>query len=209
MISLEIDEASAACAVGIALFARSSRDGRVVAENGRLVSLLQNEVPEDGGGAPRRHFRSRVTSVVVEQDGPVRAVVRVEGTHREEGGDQEWLPFTVRFVVVAGSAEIRLVHTLVWDGDASTDFLAGLGLRADVPLRAALHDRHVRVAGADGGFFAEAVRGLTGLRRDPGAEVRAAQIRGAATPPLAEWNPEVSERLALDPRLGAISRSRS
>ncbi|GAA2976449.1 hypothetical protein JOD63_003371 [Microbacterium terrae] len=178
---------------------RILRDGRVVAEDLRLVSLLQEEIPEDGGPAPRRPFRSRTTVVEVEQDGPIRAVVRVEGVHRDEAGGREWLPFTLRFVVAAGSAEVRVVHTVVWDGEADHDFLAGLGLRADVPLRAALHDRHVRVAGADGGFFSEAVRGLTGLRRDPGAEVRAAQIAGAQTPPVDTWNPEVSNRLELIP----------
>ena len=184
---------------------RLVRDGRIVAEDLRLVSLLQHEMPEDGGGAPRRHYRSRVRTVAVEQSGPVRAVVRVEGVHRAADGDGEWLPFTVRFVVVAGSAEVRVVHTVVWDGDAEHDFLAGLGLRADVPLRAELHDRHVRFAGADGGFFAEAVRGLTGLRRDPGAAVRQAQIRGEATPPTDTWNPEVSERLELIPAWGDVT----
>ena len=73
---------------------------------------------------------------------------------------------------------MRLVHSFIWDGDAENDFLAGLGLRVSVPLRAALHDRHVRIAGADGGVFAEAVRGITGLRRDPGEAVRAAQVAG-------------------------------
>ena len=189
---------------------RIAREGRTVAEDLRLVSLLQDDVPEDGGAGPRRRFRSRATSVVVEQRGPVRAVVRVEGVHREEpsgadGSAREFLPFTVRFVVMAGSPEIRAVHTVVWDGDDDSDFLAGLGLRAEVPLRADLHDRHVRLAGADGGFFAEAVRGLTGLRRDPGEDVRRAQIRGEATPPTSTWNPEVSERLGLIPAWGDVT----
>lgn len=192
-------------AVQDVLIARMLRDGRSIAEDVRLISLLQNEIPEDGGAAPRRHFRSRVTRVLVEQHGPVRAVVRVDGKHREEDGDREWLPFTVRFVVLAGSAQVRVVHNVIWDGDAESDFLAGLGLRAAVPLRSPLHDRHVRLAGADGGFFSEAVRGLTGLRRDPGAEVRAAQIAGVSAGDPAGWNPQVSERLALIPAWGDVT----
>jgi len=204
VLSLEIGDPDASAPVDT-LFRTLSRGGTVVAKNGRLVSLLQSAVPEDGGSAPRDHYRCRVAGVHVEQDGPVRAVVRIEGFHREETGDREWLPFVVRLVVMAGSAEVRLVHTVIWNGDAGRDFLAGLGFRADVPLRAPLHDRHVRLAGADGGFFAEAVRGLTGLRRDAGAEVRAAQIHGAQTPPLADWNTEVSHRLELIPSWGDVS----
>ncbi|MCR2826024.1 exo-rhamnogalacturonan lyase family protein [Microbacterium sp. zg.Y909] len=187
------------------LFRRLRRGDVVVAENAHLVSLLQHDLPEDGGHGPRHPFRSRVTSVAVEQRGPVRAVVRIEGAHRAIDGPREWLPFTVRLVVLAGSDRIRVVHTVIWDGEAATDFVAGLGVRAEVPLRAELHDRHVRIAGADGGFFAEAVRGITGLRRDPGADVRAAQIAGRRTPPTTEWNPQVSSRLSVIPAWGDVT----
>ncbi|WP_404434688.1 Tat pathway signal sequence domain protein [Microbacterium lacus] len=204
LIELEIDLPGPHATVDT-LFRSLTRGGTVVAENVRLVSLLQSTVPEDGGAAVRMPYRSRISVVEVEQEGPIRAVVRIEGSHRAESGDREWLPFVVRLVVIAGSAEIRLVHTVIWDGDAEVDFLAGLGVRADVPLRAALHDRHVRVAGADGGFHSEAVRGLTGLRRDPGVDVRAAQIAGRQTPPLAEWNTEVSHRLDLIPSWGDVT----
>ncbi|QKJ21285.1 Tat pathway signal sequence domain protein [Microbacterium hominis] len=187
-------------AVGSDMLLRSiDRGGRAVAEDVRMVSLLQHEIPEDGGAAPRVRFASRTTAVEVEQRGPVRAVVRIEGIHRAQDGDREWLPFTLRVVVVTGSAQLRLVHSVIWDGDAEHDFLAGLGLRAAVPLREPLHDRHVRLAGAEGGFFSESVRGVTGLRRDPGADVRAAQIAGRRTPATESWNPEVSNRLELIP----------
>ncbi|NYD67059.1 exo-rhamnogalacturonan lyase family protein [Agromyces atrinae] len=181
------------------------RGGEIVAENIRLVSLLQSDIPEDGGSAPRAHFASHVQTVDVEQAGPVRAVIRVEGTHRAEAGDREWLTFTVRFVILAGAESVRVVHTFLWDGDADSDFLAGLGVRADVPLRAEPHDRHIRLAGSDGGFFSEAVRGLTGLRRDPGADVRSAQIAGRPTPPLEQWDATVSTRLRWIPTWGDIT----
>ena len=89
---------------------------------------------------------------------------------------KDWLPFTVRFYFYAGSEAIRTIHTIVYDGDAKTDFISGLGLRFDVPLAGEeLFNRHVRIAGVDGGMLHEAVQGLTGLRRDPGAKVRSAQ----------------------------------
>lgn len=145
---------------------------REVARDVRLVSLRQ-DTPDSDGSRGRVRTVATVERVTVEQDGPVRAVVRVEGRH----GD--WLPFTVRLYFYAGSPEVRLVHSFVWDGDPSRDFLAGLGLEADVPMSGPLHDRHVRLAGAEG-FLTEAVRGLTGLRRDPGLAVRQAQVEGRA-----------------------------
>ena len=49
-------------------------------------------------------------------------------------------------------------------------------------MRGALHDRHVRLATGDDAMFTEAVRPLTGLRRDPGREFRDAQVAGRAVP---------------------------
>jgi hypothetical protein len=179
------------------------RGGQVVVRDGRLVSLLQHEIAEDGS-APRVPYTGVVERVTVEQHGPVRAVLKIEGVHRADDGSRKWLPFVVRLVFAAGGRSVRVVHTVVWDGDAERDFLAGLGVRFAVPLRAEPHDRHVRIAGAasemgTSGFLVEAVRGLTGLRRDPGADVREAQVAGRPTPPVGEWNSEVSSRLERIP----------
>jgi hypothetical protein len=187
---------------GSSLFATLSRAGTVVARDGKLVSLLQDGVAEAAGSVSRQAFTGEVTAVVLEQSGPVRAVVRLEGSHRPDnhsGDGRSWLPFVVRFYFHAGARSVRMVHSFIWDGDAERDFLAGLGVRFTVPLEGQLHDRHVRIAGADGGFLTEAVRGLTGLRRDPGEAVRRAQIEGRATPPLEEWSDLVSKRLHLIP----------
>lgn len=190
---------------GATLFSSLSRNGREVARDARLVSLLQDGLPEGAGSVGRDAYTGEVTAVVVEQSGPVRAVVRLEGTHRPDApgsGQQGWPPFVVRFYFYANARSVRMVHTFVWDGDAERDFLAGLGVRFTVPLEDELHNRHIRIAGADGGFLTEAVRGLTGLRRDPGTEVREAQVAGRATPTPETWNPEVSERLHLIPSWG-------
>ncbi|MFD0047551.1 Tat pathway signal sequence domain protein [Pseudarthrobacter scleromae] len=203
---------------GSTLFRSLTRGGVEVARDARLVSLLQDGISDDqGGGAgtfTRDAFTGEVTAVVLEHHGPVRAVVRLEGQHRpdaqdsgisrergigSDSGTERWLPFVVRFYFHANARSVRMVHSFIWDGDADRDFLAGLGVRFTVPLQAELHNRHIRMAGADGGFLTEAVRGLTGLRRDPGEDVRRAQVEGRATPPLAGWNPEVSERLHLVP----------
>ncbi|GAA4671936.1 hypothetical protein [Phytohabitans rumicis] len=160
--------------------------GRQIVRAVRLVSIRQ-----DGPSRDRRHTTAEVERITVEQDGPVRAVVRLDGRH----GD--WLPFSVRLYFYAGATDVRVVHTFVWDGDPERDFLAGLGLRAGVVMRDAPHDRHIRLAGPEG-FLTEAVRGLTGLRRDPGAQARADQVAGRAVGDIP--NPEVSGRLHLIPQ---------
>ncbi|WP_157071402.1 exo-rhamnogalacturonan lyase family protein [Curtobacterium ammoniigenes] len=184
---------------GPAVLRDIERDGTLIASDARFVSTLQTTAPESDTLRERHQFESTITAAVVEQSGPVRAVIRIEGEHRALDESRSWLPFTVRLHFSAGHSGIRLTHSFIWNGDADHDFLAGLGLRLSVPLRAPLHDRHVRIAGADGGVFAEAVRGITGLRRDPGPEVRAAQIAGRTTPPLEEWSPAVSERMQWIP----------
>lgn len=187
---------------GSSLFSALSRGGTTVATDGRLVSLLQDGIADGAGSVSREGFTGEVAAVVLEQSGPVRAVVRLEGTHRPDSptsDKRDWLPFVVRFYFYAGARSVRMVHSFIWDGDAEQDFLAGLGVRFTVPLQSELHDRHIRIAGADGGFLSEAVRGLTGLRRDPGEDVRRAQLAGRPTPPLTEWNEEVSGRLHLIP----------
>jgi len=177
-----------------------AESGAVVLRDGRLVCLRQDS-PEVADGVASEPFRGEIQRVSLEQAGPVRAVVKFEGRHRAEGGEgRRWLPFVVRFYFYAGSEAVRCLHTIIYDGDEQVDFVRGLGLRFEVPLRGPLYDRHVRFSGADGdGLFGEAVQGITGLRRDPGASVRAAQIAGEAAPPLSEWSERVATRLQYVP----------
>lgn len=166
-----------------------SVDGVEVATAGRLVSSRQTHPEPDH--LRRIHAIGVTSSVSVEQDGPLRAVIRVEGAHRDV--DREWLPFVVRLIAVAGARSVRIVHSFTWDGDPDADFLSSLGIRFDVPLRAESHDCHVRFTDAEGGVLHEAVRGLTGLRKNPGDPVRHAQTAGEPTPPRSEWLDDVDE----------------
>ena len=176
---------------GTAVVSEIAIGGVVVGRDGRLISSVQDR-PESS--PERDHGIGEVESVTVEQAGPVRAVVKVEGRHRADSG-RRWLPFTIRLVALAGATQMRMVHSFIWDGDPEHDFLSSLGISFAVPLRAEPHDRHVRLAGAEGGLLREAVRGLTGLRRDPGQAVREAQMRGEATPAPSTWLHDVA-RLA-------------
>ena len=177
---------------GDSLIRTITREGQEIAREGKLVCRCEDRT--DPAVVRTEAFAGEIATVTIEQKGPVRAVVKIEGQHRSAGG-RSWLPFVVRLYFHAGGEMVRLLHTVIFDGKAQTDFIAGLGVTFAVPLRGPLYDRHVRFSGQDDGLFAEAVRGITGLRRDPGAEVRAAQIAGRATPPLSSWNQQVTKNL--------------
>ncbi|KAE8390376.1 hypothetical protein BDV23DRAFT_193779 [Aspergillus alliaceus] len=168
----------------------TTSSGKVVAENGKLVLHTQSGVAEDVAARANTsinyfNFQSNVEEVVVSNETSVRALVTVRGKHQVTGdGDHEdWLPFVLRFYLYTNSDSIRVVHSTVFDGKPEEDFVTGLGLQFEVPLAGEeLYNRHIRLPGVDGGYLHEAVQGITGLRRDPGVEVRSAQYEGKATP---------------------------
>jgi hypothetical protein len=172
---------------GTAVIASATLGGRETLRNGRLVALRQ-DAPE-AATTRTQSFESLVQSAVVEQRGPVRAVVKIDGVHRGEGRD--WLPFTLRLAVHGDGRMLRLVHSFAFDGDGTKDLSPGLGIRFDVPMRDDLHNRHVRFVGEGEGVFGEAVRNLPGWQ--PGLFALAGGSRTSSTarptPALARWMP--------------------
>lgn len=191
---------------GTQLVRSIERDGREILRAATLIAQTDDKPDAENGPVTQTRFDSRIAKLTVEQTGPVRAVVKVDGQHRSAAG-REWLPFSVRLYFYAGADSLRVMHSFVFDGDDQKDFLRGIGLRFEVPLRDALYDRHVRFAGQEGGLWAEGVRNLTGLRRDPGAAVREAQLAGRATPPLEQWGPQVRKLHHRIPAWGDYSLS--
>ncbi len=190
---------------------QSIRQGtRATATDGRLVLQWQN-LPEPVGGEPlwSDSLQSEIREAVVEHAGPVRVVIKTSGTHRSATTGRDLLPFTVRFYCYLNTASIRMVHTLVYDADEYRDFIRGIGVRFTVPMTDSLYNRHVRFCGDNGGVFGEAVKGLTGLRRDPGKDVRDAQVAGAATPPVSAFSPAVAKGLPYIPAFGDYSLTQS
>lgn len=185
---------------GTALIRSISRGGKIAAQNGKLVLTTQSNA-EISGTVTYENFESSISQVTVEQRGPVRAVVKLEGKHAHSNG-RSWLPFVIRLYFYEGSEALRIMHTIIYDGDEHKDVVKGLGVRFSVPMTDAPHNRHVRFAGENKGVFAEAVRGLTGLRRDPGEAIRAAQRAGKATPPVESFPEAISKRLDYIPAFG-------
>jgi hypothetical protein len=134
-------------------------DGRAVAGIGQLVCVLQNGPQTESDDSPsRERFTSVVKKVTVEQSGPVRAVVKLDGVHKGDKSGREWLPFSVRLYFYSGQSTVRMVHTITFDGDQEKDFVRGLGVQFAVPLREEARNRTVRFAGADGGIWSEPLK---------------------------------------------------
>lgn len=173
-----------------------SRGGREILRDGQLV-LQRSDSPR--GKVEPESFQGSIGVVTLESAGSVCAVIKITGRHASSTGSREWLPFVVRLYFYSGSDAVRMLHTVIYDGNPQKDAISGLGIRFSVPMRGELYDRHVRFSGQDKGLFAEAVRTLTGLRRDPGAEVKEAQLAGRATPSVDTWPKTVSARLNYIP----------
>jgi len=138
-------------------------NGRVVAAKGHLICTLEDRSGLEKDRTIRyEDFVSNITKVTVEQNGPIRAVVKVEGMHQAVKGRREWLPFAVRLYFYAGLEQIRLVHSIVFDGDEKKDFIRGLGLVFDVPMREQVQNRQVRFSGEGNGLWSEPIQPMKG-----------------------------------------------
>ncbi|KAB8256655.1 hypothetical protein BDV32DRAFT_161043 [Aspergillus pseudonomiae] len=185
----------------------TTSSGKVVGENGKLVLHTQSGVAEDVSARANAsinyfNFQSNIENVTVSKDNTVRTLVTVKGKHQTSGsgGHDDWLPFSLRFYFYTNSDSIRVVHSIVFDGKPEEDFITGLGIQFEVPLEGEeLYNRHIRLPGVDGGYLNEAVQGITGLRRDPGEEVRSAQYEGKVTPNISTWDERVSSRMQWIP----------
>lgn len=135
--------------------------GTLTAAAGRLECIIQNGPDgEDFESPSKEKFHSKINKVSIEQTGPVRAVVRVEGVMQSDKTNRQWLPFSVRLYFYAASKAVRMVNTIIYDGDDQKDFIKGLGLVFSVPMRDELYNRHVRFSGEERGIWAEPVKPL-------------------------------------------------
>ena len=139
-------------------------DGRKVGGTALLRCTTQDHAAADDTQEMRYDsYHSSVDSLTVERVGNVRALVRINGKYVNEAG-RAWLPFCVRLYFYAGSDQIKVVHSFIYDGDMNRDFIQSLGLQVEVPMRAEWYNRHVAFATDGGGVWAEPVQPLSGRR---------------------------------------------
>lgn len=174
---------------GGALIRSISVGGHEVARDGRLVCISQDGPDGNPWNSPEKEkYISKVTKVTMEQSGPVRAVVKIEGVHKSYKTGREWLPFVVRLYFYAGQKTIRMVHTIMYDGNQYKDFIRGLAIKFKIPFREQVQNRHVMFSGEGNGLWAEPVQPLVGrggrFAADPktGKDVFPQQVAGLRVP---------------------------
>ena len=178
------------------------RNNNTIVKAGKLILLAQN-APDTNTEQTivRKKFDGEITDVALEQQGPIRTVIKITGRHVSE--KMKLIPFVVRLYFYRDSDAIRLMHTIVYDADENKDFIKGIGLTFDVPLQEELYNRHVRFVNSEyQGVFAEAVQGLTGLRRNPGNDARKQQIAGQRVGKPETLSDRVQNRLQYIPAFG-------
>jgi hypothetical protein len=176
---------------------------RVVAEEGLLVA--EREDRSNPGGPRTIELRGSIERATLEESGPTRAVVKLEGRHVEpaDTGGRAWLPFTLRLYFFAGSGEIKITHSFVFDGDPAKDFVKGIGLSFRVPFQEEAQNRHIRFVGdADGGVWTQPVRMLPGYRSQAGQTIGnlyAQHLAGQRVPNLADLDPRTRDAILSVP----------
>ncbi|MEO7413398.1 MAG: hypothetical protein ABIZ81_08565 [Opitutaceae bacterium] len=176
---------------------------RVVAQSGRLLLQLEDRSRHAAEQVLREEaFIGDIKTVTLEQASPGRAVVKITGKHKTREGGRELLPFVVRLQFFAGSNEIKLTHTFIFDGDANQDFIKGLGLSFSVPFKEELQNRHIRFSGDTDGLWVQPVRMLPGYRSQTGPQIGELydnHLGGERIPNLADLSPQARNALFTVP----------
>lgn len=140
------------------------RDNNKLCYDGKLICLREEQNTTSGYKEIRQEvFKSSVWKVTIEQQGPIRAVIKIDGKHKLADGAREWVPFVLRLYFHANQYSIKAVYTFLYDGNQNGDFIKGLGMELKLPMAGELYNRHIRFAG-DTGLFKEAAKNLATIR---------------------------------------------
>jgi hypothetical protein len=159
-----------------------------IAGPAKLIARREDRSQEKDGIVKYEDYVSHIDKVTLEQSGPVRATVKIEGKHAAVKGDRQWLPFVVRLYFTAGVDSVRIVHSFIYDGYPAEDYIKGIGLSFSVPFTEELHNRHTRFVGDDG-VWVQPVRMLPGYRNVP-ADQYALHLAGKRMPNYGSNLPE-------------------
>ena len=177
-------------------------DGRVVAKSAELCTILERRVADESDGAlgslrlpgqVRRYpYVGELRDVTVKEKGPIRLVLRIEGTHVRDVADggkddipETFLPFVLYMEIDKDNPELRFTYTFMYDGDERRDFLAGCGIRFHAPAHGEQYNRHVRFL-TDHGSLHEAGAMLLCWHPRLSHDIYEAQMAGEILRPEAE-----------------------
>ena len=181
---------------------RSRARARDALRDGKLVLLRQDRA----ASADDTRSRSRISracwrNVTLEQRGPARAVVRLEGKHAARRiSTRAGCPSRCGCISTPAVTRCACCTPSCSMATNRSDFIRGIGLRFTSPLTDAAPRPACAFRRRGRGLFGEAVRGLTGLRRDPGDAARAGADRGRA--PCRRSRPRLEDLLQYIPAFG-------
>ncbi len=136
-------------------------ESSTLVNNGRLMGVVETYEETSTCRITRQYsLESEIHQVIVEQDGPIRSVVKVDGCHRIEGDQEEVLPFSLRIIAYRQSEQVEIKHTLIYDLKETAFFIKGIGMTFEMPLKGANYNKQVKFAG-DTGMFTENCRWLS------------------------------------------------
>lgn len=116
--------------------------------------------------------------VMIEDDGPVKAVVKLTAQYSEYG--RPILDYVLRFRIYRGSQQIELIHTLIVR--QVNEPILGLGLTFDTRLQGDPWNRQVKFAGDDG-IYTEPAQLLISRRYRANNQLYAQQAAGSIVTP--------------------------
>lgn len=118
-----------------------------------------------------------INNVKVEETGVLKTVVRVDGAYKNDSFGS-FLQFIMYFTIYNNENEINIKHTFIYDGDAKTDFIKGIGIDFIQKMQGELYNRHIKIAG-DCGVMHEAVQLMNLWRPRLGIPFFKKQMSGA------------------------------
>ncbi len=202
-VQIEVKNGDVRCVIpksGAVLFSDLYVGAREVAKDARLALQVEDRSQQAEGITQRTDFTSKIEKVTLEQNGPVRAVVKIEGEHFSEKTGRALLPFVVRLYFYAGDREpVRIVHSFVYNGDPHRDFIKAIGMTFTVPFAEELQNRHMRFVGDGSGAWEQPALLLPGYRGRVSAQIYADQLAGRRTPNLADYDANTQSAITTCP----------
>lgn len=167
---------------GKQLFTKVTKKGVTIAENARPELILSEPVMiGENHAVMDKEYEGCITLAALEEIGLLCTGVKFVGTHTNKAGENK-LSFIIRMKIFFRSAELKFMHTFLYDGDPEKDYLRGLGVAFDVPVSGKFYNRHIKFT-SDYGVFHESPVTLVSWRPRVPAGLHASQMAGELLAP--------------------------
>lgn len=157
------------------------KSGMVMAENETMkigIKAVKTVIMNENDVTIKKNipYYGKTEECVIEDNGAVKAVICMKGSHIAKTGDS-FLRFIVRFVVYKNSDRIDIKHTFIYDANAQTDMIGGISVDVTRKMTGSNINRRVKIAG-EYGVFHEPLQYLNVWRPRIGEEYCEKQMRG-------------------------------